>query len=131
MNYLSKHRAVSPAVQDGGTDMGSVEHEGDVNRGAESGPGAPIVRVGVYSLIVNVVLVAGKLTLAFVTGSLALRADAVHSLVDVFASIALILGLVISGRKSRDFPLSGEKSAVLSPIDSALPWNKMPPGTRM
>ncbi len=84
--------------------MGSVEHEGDVNRGAESGPGAPIVRVGVYSLIVNVVLVAGKLTLAFVTGSLALRADAVHSLVDVFASIALILGLVISGRKSRDFP---------------------------
>ena len=102
MNYLSKHPAVSPAVQDG--DTGSVEHEGEVNGGAESGAGAPIVRVGVYSLVVNVVLVAGKLALSLATGSLALRADAIHSLVDVFASIALILGLIISGRKSRDFP---------------------------
>ncbi len=64
----------------------------------------PIVRIGIYSLAVNVILVAAKLSLSFVTGSLALRADAVHSLVDVFASIALILGLVISGRKSRNFP---------------------------
>lgn len=39
-----------------------------------------------------------------ILGSLALRADAVHSLVDVFASMALILGLVVSGRKSENFP---------------------------
>ena len=65
---------------------------------------APIIRIGVASLVVNAILVAAKLMLSFVTGSLALRADAVHSLVDVFASIALILGLVISERKSRDFP---------------------------
>ena len=64
----------------------------------------PIVRIGIYSLAVNLILVAAKLSLSFVTGSLALRADAIHSLVDVFASIALILGLVISGRKSRNFP---------------------------
>ena len=64
----------------------------------------PIVRIGIYSLAVNMILVATKLSLSFVTGSLALRADAIHSLVDVFASIALILGLVISGRKSRNFP---------------------------
>jgi cation diffusion facilitator family transporter len=64
-----------------------------------------IVRIGMYSLAVNLVLVAAKLTLSLITGSLALRADAIHSLVDVFASIALILGLVISGRKSRNFPL--------------------------
>jgi cation diffusion facilitator family transporter len=66
--------------------------------------GTPMVRIGLYSLAVNLVLVAAKLSLSFITGSLALRADAVHSLVDVFASIALILGLVISRRKSRNFP---------------------------
>jgi len=64
----------------------------------------PIVRIGIYSLVVNLILVAAKLTLSFVTGSLALRADAIHSAVDVFASIALIIGLVISGRKSKNFP---------------------------
>jgi cation diffusion facilitator family transporter len=63
-----------------------------------------IVRIGIYSLIVNMTLVATKLSLSFITGSLALRADGIHSLVDAFASIALILGLVISGRKSKNFP---------------------------
>lgn len=67
----------------------------------------PMVRIWIYSLAVNLLLVATKLTLAFVTGSLALRADAIHSIVDVFASMALILGLVISRRKSRNFPLYG------------------------
>ncbi len=33
-----------------------------------------------------------------------MRADAIHSLVDVFASIALILELAISSRKSKSFP---------------------------
>jgi len=65
---------------------------------------APIVRIGLYSLTINLVLVAVKLILSIITGSLALKADAVHSLVDVFASIALIIGLVISRRKSRNFP---------------------------
>ena len=64
----------------------------------------PIVRVGICSLTVNLILVIAKLSLSLITGSLAIRADAIHSLVDVFASIALILGLVISGRKSRNFP---------------------------
>jgi len=64
----------------------------------------PIVRIGIYSLAVNLILVAAKLSLSFITGTLALRADAIHSLVDVFASVALILGLVISGRKSKNFP---------------------------
>jgi len=58
---------------------------------------APILKVGVYSLLVNISLTGAKLALSFIAGSLALRADAIHSLVDVFGSIALILGLVISG----------------------------------
>lgn len=64
----------------------------------------PIFKVGIYSLLVNLALVGVKLTLSIMAGSLALRADAIHSLVDVFGSIALILGLVISSRKSKSFP---------------------------
>jgi len=63
-----------------------------------------IQRVAVYSLLINLGLVGTKLFLSTVAGSLSLRADAVHSLVDVFASIALILGLAISSRKSKSFP---------------------------
>ncbi len=63
-----------------------------------------LLRVGIYSLLVNLALVGAKLTLSIIAGSLALRADAIHSLVDVFGSIALILGLFISGRKSKSFP---------------------------
>jgi len=64
----------------------------------------PIVRFGIYSLAINVILAAAKLTLSYITGSLALRADAIHSAIDVFTSIAVILGLIISGRKSKNFP---------------------------
>lgn len=64
----------------------------------------PYLKVGVYSLLVNLTLVVAKLTLSFVTGSLALRADAIHSSVDVFGSIALIIGLFIANRRSSRFP---------------------------
>ncbi|MFW6125557.1 MAG: cation diffusion facilitator family transporter [Chloroflexota bacterium] len=64
----------------------------------------PYLRVGIYSLLVNVGLVAAKLTLSFITGSIALRADAIHSSVDIFGSLALIVGLVIANRKTRKFP---------------------------
>ena len=65
---------------------------------------APFLRVGIYSLLVNLGLAGAKFVLSVVAGSLALRADAIHSLVDVFGSIALILGLTISGRKAKSFP---------------------------
>ena len=64
-----------------------------------------VMRVALYSLLFNLALVGAKLILSALTGSLALRADAVHSLVDVLASVALILGLKISERKSQSFPL--------------------------
>ena len=62
------------------------------------------LRVGIYSLLVNIALVAVKLTLSFISGSLALRADAIHSSVDIVGSVALIIGLAISNRKTRNFP---------------------------
>ena len=65
-----------------------------------------IIRVGWLSLGVNIGLVAVKLTLSFATGSLALRADSIHSMVDVFVSIALIVGLFSSGRRYCDASLT-------------------------
>jgi cation diffusion facilitator family transporter len=67
-------------------------------------PKTPYLRVGLFSLLLNVGLVAAKLLLSSATGSLALRADAVHSAVDIFGSIALIGGLVVANRRSPSFP---------------------------
>ncbi len=64
----------------------------------------PVSRLAVFSLLVNLSLVGIKFLLSEISGSLALRADAVHSVVDVFGSTALILGIFISGRKSKGFP---------------------------
>lgn len=63
-----------------------------------------IRRVAWLSLAVNAGLVAVKLYLAGVAGSLALEADAVHSFLDVLASLALLAGIWLSSRKSREFP---------------------------
>ncbi|KAF5058698.1 Ferrous-iron efflux pump FieF [anaerobic digester metagenome] len=65
---------------------------------------ASLLGVALTSLLVNVGLVLVKLLLSNSTGSLSLRADAVHSFIDLFASVALILGLVISRRESVTFP---------------------------
>ncbi len=75
-----------------------------------------VMRVALYSLLFNLGLVGAKLILSALTGSLALRADAVHSLVDVLASVALILGLKISERKSKSFPLGLYKVENLASI---------------
>ncbi len=75
-----------------------------------------VMRVALYSLIFNLSLVAAKFFLFSRSGSLALRADAVHTLVDVLASIALILGLKISERKSQSFPLGLYKVENLASI---------------
>ena len=61
-------------------------------------------RMGVYSLVINMGLVALKLGLAAFSGSLALAASATDSAVDIFGSLAVLVGLVISKRKTRAFP---------------------------
>jgi divalent metal cation (Fe/Co/Zn/Cd) transporter len=63
-----------------------------------------IRRVALYSLLLNLSLAVTKLVLSLITGSLALRADAIHSSVDIFGSLALIMGLAISSRKNSNFP---------------------------
>ncbi len=63
-----------------------------------------IDRIGVYSLGANLALSGLKLGLAAVSGSLALAADGVHSLVDVTGSVAVLIGLRLSRRKSLRYP---------------------------
>jgi divalent metal cation (Fe/Co/Zn/Cd) transporter len=45
-----------------------------------------------------------KYFLGEISGSLALRADAIHSLADVVSSLTIFLGIIISDRKTRTFP---------------------------
>ncbi len=75
-----------------------------------------MLRVALYSLLFNLALVVAKLILSALSGSLALRADAIHSTVDVLASLALILGVKISERKSESFPLGLYKVENLASI---------------
>jgi cation diffusion facilitator family transporter len=61
-------------------------------------------RMGVFSLLINTGLVVLKLGLAALSGSLALAASATDSAVDIIASIVVLVGLVISKRKTKTFP---------------------------
>lgn len=54
--------------------------------------------------MVNLLLVGLKAGLAITSGSLALAADATDSLVDTFSRLAVLIGLIISQRKSKQFP---------------------------
>jgi len=76
----------------------------EINKNESKTKVASLLRIGIYSLLVNLLLVATKLVFSIVAGSIALRADSIHSLVDVFSSIALILGIFISNRKNNNFP---------------------------
>lgn len=61
-------------------------------------------KVGLFSIGVNVLLVATKYSLALLSGSVALVADAIHSFSDVISSVTVFTGIKISKRKSAKFP---------------------------
>jgi cation diffusion facilitator family transporter len=82
--------------------------------------GATLERMGVYSLLINIGLVVLKLGLAAFSGSLALAASATDSAVDIFASLAVLIGLVISKRKTKTFPFGLYKVENLVSIVIAL-----------
>jgi len=60
--------------------------------------------VALLSAGFNVLLVLLKYGLSVLSGSIALRADAFHSLIDVLASLGIFAGIKISERKSSTFP---------------------------
>jgi len=61
-------------------------------------------RVAWLSIIFNLLLVGIKAGLALLSGSIAVRADALHSLTDVLSSVFILIGIKISKRSSRAFP---------------------------
>ena len=61
-------------------------------------------QVALLSFLNNVALVAIKYTMALLSGSTALIADAIHSLTDVIGSVTLWIGLKVSKRRSKSFP---------------------------
>jgi len=63
----------------------------------------PVI-AGWLSLAVNVTLLALNLWMATLSGSLALTAETAHNLLDLLASIAVLVGVTLSQRKSRAFP---------------------------
>lgn len=56
------------------------------------------------SILTNLLLVGIKSAVAFVSGSLAVAADAIHSLSDVVSSVIILIGIKISQRPARGFP---------------------------
>jgi len=56
------------------------------------------------SILVNVLLVGIKTGVALISGSLAVAADAVHSLSDVVSAIIVFIGIKLSGRSATGFP---------------------------
>jgi cation diffusion facilitator family transporter len=64
----------------------------------------PTEKTAWLSIMTNLLLVGIKSTVAFVSGSLAVTADAIHSLSDVVSSTITLLGIKISERPTRGFP---------------------------
>ncbi len=61
-------------------------------------------RVAWASIAVNIFLSLLNLAIVAASGSLAVAAEMVHNLVDLVASVAVLAGVKISERESRDFP---------------------------
>lgn len=63
-----------------------------------------IERIGWYSTAVNIAVAMLDFGMAYFSGSLALAAETVHNVVDLTASVAVLIGLKLASRKSKSFP---------------------------
>jgi len=61
-------------------------------------------RWGWYSIAITALLILINLVIARASGSLAVAAEAVHNLVDLLTAVAVLIGLKLSTRRSKDFP---------------------------
>jgi cation diffusion facilitator family transporter len=66
--------------------------------------GVAVERWGWGSIGVNLVLSLLNLVIAIASGSLAVTSEMVHNLVDLMASVVVLIGLKISQRRSKTFP---------------------------
>ena len=76
-------------------------------------------RVAWASIAVNISLSLLNLAIALASGSLAVAAEMIHNLVDLVASVAVLAGVKISERKSRDFPYGLYKVEILVALSAS------------
>jgi cation diffusion facilitator family transporter len=61
-------------------------------------------KVALFAIGINLSLFGIKYAFSTLSGSIALKADAFHSLSDVVASSTVFVGLIIAKRKMKSFP---------------------------
>jgi len=61
-------------------------------------------KVALRSIVFNALLTIMRYVLALVSGSVALTADAIHSLTDVISSVSVLAGIRLPKRRSKTFP---------------------------
>ena len=64
----------------------------------------PGERTALLAILMNLAIFAIKIFAAVKSGSLALKAEAFHTLADLIASVTAFIGIVIARRKSKSFP---------------------------
>jgi cation diffusion facilitator family transporter len=77
-------------------------------------------KVAVLSILINTSLAVLKLVLGTISGSVAIVADGIHSTSDIVSSIAVLVGLKLSQRKSKNFPYGLYKVENIIAIVSAM-----------
>jgi cation diffusion facilitator family transporter len=76
-------------------------------------------KISIYSILINTLLSLIKIIGGKFSGSAALMADGVHSLSDLAASLSVYAGIVISNKKSENFPMGLYKVENLVALVSA------------
>uniref|UniRef100_UPI0026EA506B cation diffusion facilitator family transporter n=1 Tax=Alkalibaculum bacchi TaxID=645887 RepID=UPI0026EA506B len=61
-------------------------------------------KVALQAIFLAFIIFAIKLIAAIITGSIALKAEAFHTLTDFIASLTIYVGLKIAKRKTKKFP---------------------------
>ncbi|WP_321388580.1 cation diffusion facilitator family transporter [uncultured Enterococcus sp.] len=70
---------------------------------------------GIMGLISNLVLVIGKFSIGFISGSVSIMADAVNNLSDMISSILTLVGFYIAGKPAdREHPYGHERFEYIS-----------------
>jgi len=75
-----------------------------VEQDAPSPKPVNVERWGWYSMGINVLLIAINLAVAMASGSLAVEAEMVHNIVDLFTATGVLIGLKLATRTSKAFP---------------------------
>lgn len=76
---------------------------------------------GIVGIFCNLLLVAGKLTIGTLSGSVAITADAVNNLTDVSSSVVTLIGFHLAGRPAdKEHPYGHARAEYLSGLMVAL-----------